>query len=74
MSNGTCHGNHDTHVSQIAGDKVYPTKEDLRILMEKEFPGFLENQNIEGPGPVVRWLSGLPELLFAKCWAHYCVQ
>ena len=26
------------------GNKGYLTKEDLRVLMEKEFPGFLENQ------------------------------
>uniref|UniRef100_H0Y1L6 Protein S100-A10 n=1 Tax=Otolemur garnettii TaxID=30611 RepID=H0Y1L6_OTOGA len=25
-------------------DKGYLTKEDLRVLVEKEFPGFLENQ------------------------------
>uniref|UniRef100_A0A673U434 Protein S100-A10 n=1 Tax=Suricata suricatta TaxID=37032 RepID=A0A673U434_SURSU len=30
---------------KFAGDKGYLTKEDLRVLMEKEFPGFLENQN-----------------------------
>uniref|UniRef100_A0A8C2W8D0 Protein S100-A10 n=1 Tax=Chinchilla lanigera TaxID=34839 RepID=A0A8C2W8D0_CHILA len=29
---------------KFAGDKCYPTKEDLRVLMEKEFPGFLEIQ------------------------------
>ncbi|KAB1261027.1 Protein S100-A10 [Camelus dromedarius] len=29
---------------RFAGDKGYLTKEDLRVLMEKEFPGFLENQ------------------------------
>ncbi|KAM7159256.1 LOW QUALITY PROTEIN: protein S100-A10-like [Molossus nigricans] len=29
---------------KFAGDKSYLTKEDLRVLMEKEFPGFLENQ------------------------------
>ncbi|XP_033051420.1 protein S100-A10-like [Trachypithecus francoisi] len=29
---------------KFAGDKAYLTKEDLRALMEKEFPGFLENQ------------------------------
>ncbi|XP_033071548.1 protein S100-A10-like [Trachypithecus francoisi] len=29
---------------KFAGDKGYLTKEDLRVLMEKEFPGFLENQ------------------------------
>ncbi|XP_053560397.1 protein S100-A10 isoform X1 [Bombina bombina] len=28
-----------------AGDKNYLTKEDLRHLMEKEFPEFLKNQN-----------------------------
>lgn len=27
---------------KFAGDKGYLTKEDLRVLMEKEFPGFLE--------------------------------
>ncbi|KAK2117607.1 hypothetical protein P7K49_004493 [Saguinus oedipus] len=32
----TCH--------KFAGDKGYLTKEDLRVLMEKEFPGVLENQ------------------------------
>ncbi|XP_054432882.1 protein S100-A10-like [Pteronotus mesoamericanus] len=29
---------------KFAGDKGYLTKEDLRVLMEKEFPEFLENQ------------------------------
>ncbi|ERE88009.1 EF-HAND 2 containing protein [Cricetulus griseus] len=29
---------------RFAGDKDYLTKEDLRVLMEREFPGFLENQ------------------------------
>ncbi|XP_035582330.1 protein S100-A10-like [Zalophus californianus] len=29
---------------KFAGDKGYLKKEDLRVLMEKEFPGFLENQ------------------------------
>ncbi|XP_004852692.2 protein S100-A10-like [Heterocephalus glaber] len=29
---------------KFAGDKGYLTKEDLQVLMEKEFPGFLENQ------------------------------
>nr|XP_039319285.1 protein S100-A10-like [Saimiri boliviensis boliviensis] len=29
---------------KFAGNKGYLTKEDLRLLMEKEFPGFLENQ------------------------------
>uniref|UniRef100_A0A2K6FKP6 Protein S100-A10 n=1 Tax=Propithecus coquereli TaxID=379532 RepID=A0A2K6FKP6_PROCO len=29
---------------RFARDKGYLTKEDLRVLMEKEFPGFLENQ------------------------------
>ncbi|XP_004479035.1 calcium-activated potassium channel subunit beta-3 isoform X2 [Dasypus novemcinctus] len=31
-------------IKKFAGDKGYLTKEDLRVLMEKEFPGFLENQ------------------------------
>ena len=29
---------------RFAGDKDHLTKEDLRVLMEREFPGFLENQ------------------------------
>uniref|UniRef100_A0A8C2W8U1 Protein S100-A10 n=1 Tax=Chinchilla lanigera TaxID=34839 RepID=A0A8C2W8U1_CHILA len=29
---------------KFAGDKCCLTKEDLRVLREKEFPGFLENQ------------------------------
>ncbi|XP_027489464.1 protein S100-A10 [Corapipo altera] len=29
---------------KYAGDKDHLGKEDLRALMEKEFPGFLENQ------------------------------
>lgn len=29
---------------RFAGEKNYLTKEDLRVLMEREFPGFLENQ------------------------------
>nr|XP_026238535.1 protein S100-A10 [Urocitellus parryii] len=32
---------------KFAGDKGYLTKEDLRVLMEKEFPGFLE-VSVEG--------------------------
>uniref|UniRef100_A0A2K6TKZ5 Protein S100-A10 n=1 Tax=Saimiri boliviensis boliviensis TaxID=39432 RepID=A0A2K6TKZ5_SAIBB len=31
---------------KFAGDKGYLTKEDLRVLMEKEFPGFLEGLTI----------------------------
>lgn len=27
---------------RFAGEKNYLTKEDLRVLMEREFPGFLE--------------------------------
>ncbi|KFO27479.1 Protein S100-A10 [Fukomys damarensis] len=30
---------------KFARYKSYLTKEDLRVLMEKDFPGFLENQN-----------------------------
>ncbi|XP_063213637.1 protein S100-A10 [Chroicocephalus ridibundus] len=29
---------------KYAGDKEHLSKEELRALMEKEFPGFLENQ------------------------------
>ncbi|XP_032266358.1 protein S100-A10-like [Phoca vitulina] len=29
---------------KFAGDKGYLPKEDLRVLMEKQFPGYLENQ------------------------------
>lgn len=29
---------------KFAGNKGYLTKEDLRVLMEKELPGLLENQ------------------------------
>ncbi|XP_067425716.1 protein S100-A10 [Emydura macquarii macquarii] len=29
---------------KYAGDKNFLTKEDLRVLMDKEFPGFLDNQ------------------------------
>ncbi|NWX10834.1 S10AA protein, partial [Caloenas nicobarica] len=29
---------------KYAGDKNHLSKEDLRALMDKEFPGFLENQ------------------------------
>nr|XP_012619298.1 protein S100-A10-like [Microcebus murinus] len=29
---------------RFAGDKGYLTKDDLRVLMENEFPRFLENQ------------------------------
>ncbi|XP_030921466.1 protein S100-A10 isoform X2 [Geospiza fortis] len=29
---------------KYAGDKEHLAKEDLRALMDKEFPGFLENQ------------------------------
>ena len=31
-------------------------------------------QNNEGPGPVSRRQSGLPELLFANRWAHHRMQ
>lgn len=44
---------------RFAGDKDYLTKEDLRVLMEREFPGFLEvsveslrpDIKIQGPFP-----------------------
>ncbi|XP_044774433.1 protein S100-A10-like [Neomonachus schauinslandi] len=29
---------------KFAGDKGYLPKENLRVLMEKQFPGYLENQ------------------------------
>ncbi|EHB04701.1 Protein S100-A10 [Heterocephalus glaber] len=67
---------------KFARDKGYLTKEHLRVLIEKGFPGFLENQkdplavdkNHEGPGPVPRRQSGLPELLFTNRRPHRCVQ
>lgn len=62
------------HISQVC----HSAKEALRILLEKEFPGFLENQKD------VLWLwtkqrrtwtsartrGGLPEPLWANCWAR----
>uniref|UniRef100_A0A452RLZ5 S100/CaBP-9k-type calcium binding subdomain domain-containing protein n=1 Tax=Ursus americanus TaxID=9643 RepID=A0A452RLZ5_URSAM len=63
-----------------ARDKVYLTKDDLRALMEKQFPGFLEIEktlwlwkNNEGHGPVPRWQSRLPELLFTIACNEYSV-
>ncbi|XP_044117559.1 protein S100-A10-like [Neovison vison] len=42
---------------KCAGDKGYLTKEDLRVLTEKQFPGFLENQN--GPLAVDKIMKDL---------------
>uniref|UniRef100_M3Z7Z8 Protein S100-A10 n=1 Tax=Mustela putorius furo TaxID=9669 RepID=M3Z7Z8_MUSPF len=58
---------------EFAGDKRYLREEHLRVLMEKESPGFLENQIdplavdkiMKGPRPVPRGQSGLPELLLS---------
>ncbi|KAF3826556.1 hypothetical protein GH733_009081 [Mirounga leonina] len=33
-----------TELTDFAGDKGYLPKENLRVLMEKQFPGYLENQ------------------------------
>ena len=43
---------------KYAGDKNHLSKEDLRMLMEKEFPGFLEVGGRIGPrggGPIAPW-------------------
>lgn len=44
---------------KFAGDKGYLTKEDLRVLMEKEFPGFLEvsAERLGGDGRETRFLG-----------------
>lgn len=44
---------------KFAGDKGYLTKEDLRVLMEKEFPGFLEvsAERLGGDGRQTRFLG-----------------
>lgn len=44
---------------KFAGDKGYLTKEDLRVLMEKEFPGFLEvsAERLGGDGHETRFLG-----------------
>ncbi|XP_059044370.1 protein S100-A10-like [Mustela lutreola] len=42
---------------KCAGDKGYLTKEDLRVLTEKQFPGFLENQ--KGPLAVDKIMKDL---------------
>ncbi|XP_032974863.1 protein S100-A10-like [Rhinolophus ferrumequinum] len=44
-------------IHTFAGDKAYLTKEDLRVLMEKEFPGFLENP--KDPLAVDKIMKGL---------------
>lgn len=44
---------------RFAGDKDYLTKEDLRVLMEREFPGFLE-VSVESLGTRHKSQSALP--------------
>lgn len=44
---------------KFAGDKNYLTKEDLRVLMEKEVPGYMEVSEEKGWGGVLqRIVSG----------------
>ena len=45
----------------------------LWIFRKSERP-YGRRQNNEGCGPVVRWQSRLPGLLFTDCWAHHCMQ
>lgn len=66
---------------RFAGGKFYLTKEDLGVLIEKESPGFLENQKdsqavdrtMKWPGSVLRWPSGRSEF-FALVPAHRGVR
>lgn len=51
---------------RFAGDKDYLTKEDLRVLMEREFPGFLE-VSPESLRPTHKNLSALPFLPSLPC-------
>ncbi|XP_015285286.1 PREDICTED: protein S100-A10 [Gekko japonicus] len=44
---------------KFAGDKNYLTKEDLRHLMEKEVPGYMENQ--KDPMAIDRIMKNLEE-------------
>ncbi|XP_044305203.1 protein S100-A10 [Varanus komodoensis] len=44
---------------KFAGDKNYLTKEDLRQLMEKEVPGYMENQ--KDPMAIERIMKNLEE-------------
>ncbi|ETE60521.1 hypothetical protein L345_13731, partial [Ophiophagus hannah] len=44
---------------KFAGDKNYLTKEDLRVLMEKEVPGYMENQ--KDPMAIDRIMKNLEE-------------
>ncbi|KAJ6652781.1 hypothetical protein lerEdw1_010635 [Lerista edwardsae] len=44
---------------RFAGDKNYLTKEDLRQLMEKEVPGYMENQ--KDPNAIDKIMKNLEE-------------
>ena len=61
---------------KFAGDKGYLTKEDLRVLMEKEFPGFLE-VSLERLRKTQTWNSVLlspgsfPFFSSLPCGGHY---
>uniref|UniRef100_H0V1T2 Protein S100-A10 n=1 Tax=Cavia porcellus TaxID=10141 RepID=H0V1T2_CAVPO len=56
---------------KFAGDKCYLTKEDLRLLMEKEFPGFLENQ--KEPLAVDKIMKDLDQLGFQSFFSLIAV-
>ncbi|EDL00660.1 S100 calcium binding protein A10 (calpactin), isoform CRA_c [Mus musculus] len=59
---------------RFAGDKDHLTKEDLRVLMEREFPGFLE-VSAESLRTRYKNQSALPFLLSLPCrvttWACF---
>ncbi|XP_045866035.1 protein S100-A10-like [Meles meles] len=55
---------------EFAGDKGYLTKENLRVLMEKEFPGFLENQ--KDPPAVDKIMKDLDLCLDGKVGFQSC--
>ena len=52
---------------KFAGDKGYVAKEDLRLLIEKEFPGFLEDQ--KDPVAIDKIMKDLDLDLASAEWA-----
>lgn len=55
---------------RFAEDKGYLTKDDLRVLMKKEFSGFLENQ--KDPLSVVKIREDLGQCGDGKVGFHSC--
>lgn len=82
IPNGARHGNHDAYVSQVCRrqrplDKGGPESAHGTgvpwVFGKSKGPSGC-GQNNEGPGPVPRWQSGLPELSITSGRAHHCMQ